>query len=167
MGKVIIEHNMAAIGHIVLVDECTAHHNVNHQRITSGQRLIVGIGPDAVIGRRDLLDIHGTARWKCHRARELVEKELPVGSKRLFGDVLDHETRAVIVCRRVVLAHVPIHRNRGLGREGECGQCTSEKSDKLGFLHFDMLFCFIIWFNRLSQESSSKSSTSSKPSLPS
>ena len=51
LGHVPVQHYMTTTGHVVLVDERTAHHQVNHQRITGRKRFVIGIGPDAVIGR--------------------------------------------------------------------------------------------------------------------
>ena len=51
LGHVPVQHHMATAGHVVLVDESAAHHQVNHQRITGRKRFVIGIGPDAVIGR--------------------------------------------------------------------------------------------------------------------
>ena len=115
VSHVTIHHNMATGGHVALVDDGATHHHLHHQRIAGGDGFVVAVGLDAVIGRRHLLDVHRTACRHGHLARELVEKELPVVAERLLADVLDDKAGVVVVSRRVVLSHVPIHGDGRLG----------------------------------------------------
>ena len=48
-SHVAVQYQVAAFGHVILVEQLTARQHLNHERVAGSDRLVVGIGLDAVI----------------------------------------------------------------------------------------------------------------------
>ena len=137
--QVTVHHHMRSLRTVTVVDHGAAHEQVYHKRIAGGQRMVARVGCDAVIGGRHLLHIHGRTVGQPHRARELVEKQLPVTVEHLVRSVGNHQARAVPPRLGVVRSHVPAHCHRALchGKQGTA--CHQHHERSYSFHHRDIV----------------------------